>query len=377
MTTFKLPDLGEGLEEAEIVHWHVSQGDRITVDQPLVSVETDKAVVEIPAPWSGKLAALFGKVGDVVKVGAPLAEIETASAPDAGTVVGSLKETETKAERGAATKPAVPPGRYAGVRIKAAPAIRELAQKLGVDLSSVHGTGPEGAITRADLQQAPKGAMTASAAPLEGFEALRGVRRAMARSVARAGASVVPATVTEEADVTRWPLDAEVTLLAIEAVIEAARHVPALNASYDAQRDALRLNREVDIGIAVDTPDGLIVPVLKTDASKDRPSLRSELRRLIAGAMDRSLKREEMLAPTITISNFGSLGGLFASLVVVPPQVAILGIGRMREAPSPTGTPARLLPLSLTFDHRVVTGGEAARFITKVRQVLESSGKTP
>ena len=211
---------------------------------------------------------------------------------------------------------------------------------------------------------------------LDGFEALRGVRRAMARSMTRARESVVPATVTEEAAVTQWPPDVEVTLLTIEAVVSAAHAEPALNASFDGEREARRLNSKVDIGIAVDTPDGLIVPVLKTDVFRDRMSLRTELRRLIAGATFRSLKREELLAPTFTISNFGSLGGLFATLVVVPPQVAILGIGRIRDKQSSAETPMRLLPLSLTFDHRAVTGGEAARFITKVRVALENSGET-
>jgi pyruvate dehydrogenase E2 component (dihydrolipoamide acetyltransferase) len=376
MTTFKLPDLGEGLEEAEIVHWHVSQGDRLAVDQPLVSVETDKAVVEIPAPWAGKVAALFGKVGDVVKVGAPLAEIEASSTQDAGTVVGSLEATPI-ARGGETSKTAAFSAHPASARVRAAPAVRELAQQVGVDLSSVHGTGPQGTVTRADIELASRdGGEAASAALLGSFEALRGVRRAMARSMTRARESIVPATVTEEADISHWPPDAEVTLLAVEAVVSAAHAEPALNASFDGEREALRLNSKVDIGIAVDTPDGLIVPVLRSAAFRDRVTLRVELRRLIEGAMSRSLKREELLAPTISISNFGSLGGLFATLVVVPPQVAILGIGRIRDKQGSAETPMRLLPLSLTFDHRAVTGGEAARFITKVRVALENSGGT-
>jgi 2-oxoisovalerate dehydrogenase E2 component (dihydrolipoyl transacylase) len=369
MTVFKLPDLGEGLEEAEIVHWHVSPGDRIAADQPLVSVETDKAVVEVPAPWTGRVASLFAKTGDMVKVGAPLAEIETGAASDTGTVVGTLGEK----------KPAPPAATEAqshaqvsidhAAHIKAAPAVRAFAHERGVDLASVHGTGPEGAITHADVERASASAPQ----PAEGFEPLRGARRAMARNMARAGREIVPATVTEEADVSHWPEEPEVTLLAIEAILAAARAEPALNAWFDSKREARRLNSAIDIAVAVDTPDGLIVPVLRTGAHEGQGKLRAELHRLVKAATARTLTREQMADATITLSNFGGLGGLFATLVIVPPQVGILGVGRIRTLPGPEGKPLRFLPLSLTFDHRAVTGGEAARFLSAAKKALETA----
>jgi pyruvate dehydrogenase E2 component (dihydrolipoamide acetyltransferase) len=374
MTTFKLPDLGEGLTEAEIVHWHVTIGDRIAADQPLVAVETEKAVVEIPAPSSGIVTALFGKPGEIIKVGMPLAEIETSTAAETSTMVGILAEPAqaTRAERPKQQSfPAPAPSQS---HVKAAPAIRELAHKLGVDLSTVSGTGPGSAITRDDVEKAAKSAPIAPAAVAlpAGWEPLRGVRRAMARKMTEARQSIAPATVTEEADVSSWPPDAEVTLLMVEALIAAAKAEPALNAWFDDKKDARRLNPQIDIGIAVDTPEGLIVPVLRTGAHGSRDALNAELHKLINGARTRSLTREQMADPTITLSNFGHLGGLFATLVVVPPQVAILGVGRMRDVPpSAGGKPQRLLPLSLTFDHRAVTGGEAARFLTKVKAEIE------
>jgi pyruvate dehydrogenase E2 component (dihydrolipoamide acetyltransferase) len=194
--------------------------------------------------------------------------------------------------------------------------------------------------------------------------------------MAEARQSIAPATVMEEADVSSWPSDAEVTLLAVEAMIAAVRSEPALNAWYDEKREARRVNPQIDIGIAVDMADGLIVPVLRTGAYPSRDALRSELHKLIDAARARSLTREQMADPTITLSNFGHLGGLFANLVVVPPQVAILGVGRLRDGSSAAGEKTyRLLPLSLTFDHRAVTGGEAARFITRVKSTIEQRGR--
>jgi pyruvate dehydrogenase E2 component (dihydrolipoamide acetyltransferase) len=374
MTIFKLPDLGEGLTEAEIVHWHVSVGDRIAADQPLVAVETEKAVVEIPAPTPGLVTALFGKPGDMIKVGAPLAEIDLQTSAQQAPMVGNLAEPSrsTKAETPSQQPHAPPP--HGPSHIMAAPAVRELAHELGVDLSAVSGTGPAHAITRADIERAAKSApvIPPSRALAGEWEPLRGVRRAMARKMTEAHRSVAPATVTEEADVSSWPLDAEVTLLAVEALIAAIGAEPALNAWFDEKKEARRLNSQVDIGIAVDTPAGLIVPVLRTSGLQSREALKRELHKLIDGARARSLTRAQMADATITLSNFGHLGGLFATLVVVPPQVAILGIGRVRDVPGPAGgTLRRLLPLSLTFDHRAVTGGEAARFLTRVKTELE------
>lgn len=354
MTTFTLPDLGEGLQEAEIVTWHVSEGDRVTADQPLVSVETDKAVVEVPAPCSGRIARILAAEGDIVKIGAPLVEIDTGKAEDTGAIVGSIK--------GPPPTPPVLPASETG-DVKATPAVRRLARELGVDLATIRGSGPGGAILTRDVEAA------AGQAP---GEELRGVRRAMAQTMAASHASIVPATVTDRADITSWPDDMKPMPRLVRAIVAACAAEPALNAWFDGSRR--QLNDRIDLAIAVDTPEGLFTPVLRdAGAVTDVETRIKALRRAVE---DRSIAPEDMKGATITLSNFGTIGGEFAALVVPPPQVAILGAGRISQTCVPVkGRPSvrRTLPLSLTFDHRVVTGGEAARFLAAARADLESA----
>jgi len=365
MTAFTLPDLGEGLQEAEIVAWHVGVGDHVVADQPLLSVETDKAVVEIPAPQAGRVAAIHGEPGDIVKIGEALADIEpTGTVPDRGTVVGEIP-AERKAEE--AKAPAreirqVPPARTGAVH--AAPAVRALAGRLGVDIALVCGSGPQGTITSADVERAA--ATLAGAGPLE---PLRGVHRAMARNMARAHAEVVPATVTDVADIGDWSPGADATLRLVRAIVAACRAEPALNAWYLGRDEGRRLNERVDLGIAMDTEDGLFVPVLRDVGSRTAEDLRRGLERMKADVRARTVPMEELRGATVTLSNFGMFGGQHAALVVLPPQVAILGAGRIHDRIVPRdGQPTvrRALPLSLTFDHRAVMGGEAARFLAAV-----------
>jgi 2-oxoisovalerate dehydrogenase E2 component (dihydrolipoyl transacylase) len=364
MRQFILPDLGEGLEEAEIVTWHVNEGDRVVVDQPLVSVETDKAVVEVPSPWSGRIARLFGGKGDLIKVGAPLVEFaEDGQGRDTGTVVGELGQSETAAPEAAA--PAITPARS----IQVLPAVRALARKLDVDLNLVQATGPGGTITRADVERAAKSLAEAGPA-----EPLRGMRRAMAQRMAAAHAEVVRTTVTDEADIDGWQKGEDVTIRVVRAIAAACRAESSLNAWYNAEAGERRLIKRVDIGIAVDTEGGLIVPVLRNVGERDARDLRAGLDRLRADAAARSIPPEELRGATITLSNFGMIGGRFANLIVVPPQVAIIGAGRIdQRVMVHEGEPAarRVLPLSLTVDHRVVTGGEAARFLVALKADLE------
>jgi pyruvate dehydrogenase E2 component (dihydrolipoamide acetyltransferase) len=365
MRQFLLPDLGEGLEEAEIVAWHVTEGDHVVADQPLVSVETDKAVVEVPSPRSGRIAHLFGAKGDIVKVGAPLVEFAEGPESDTGTVVGELHREEPKR---AAPQPAGEPGRPAGPR-QVLPAVRALARKLDVDLNLVHASGPDGTITRADVERAAKSLTEAGPA-----EALRGMRRAMAQRMAAAHAEVVPASVTEEADIGDWAAGEDATIRLVRAIAAACKAEPALNVWYNAAGGERRLVGRVDIGIAIDTEGGLIVPVLRNVAERDARDLRAGLDRMRADAQARAIPPEELRGATITLSNFGMIGGRFASLVVVPPQVAIIGAGRIgQRVMVHEGAPAvrRVLPLSLTFDHRVVTGGEAARFLVALKADVE------
>lgn len=371
MKIFKLPDLGEGLQEAEIVEWHVKSGEDIRADQPLVSVETAKAIVEIPSPQSGRIAKLFGKPGDIVHLGAPLVAFEGASEggedADAGTVVGHMEVGRQPVEEA----PAAPgSGTAAGHgAIKAIPAVRALARKLDIDLAMVTPSGPEGVITAADVQRAAK--LLAELGPPE---VLRGVRRAMAQNMARAQSEVAAATVIDDADIHAWPPHTDVTIRLIRALAAGCRAEPGLNAWFDARMARRHVLEKIDLGIAVDLPDGLFVPVLRDVAHRDAADLRAGLDRMRADIRARKIPPEEMRGNTITLSNFGMIAGKYAAPVVVPPTVAILGAGRMHEqVVAHQGVPAvhRILPLSLTFDHRVVTGGEAARFLAAVIKDLE------
>jgi pyruvate dehydrogenase E2 component (dihydrolipoamide acetyltransferase) len=364
MRQFMLPDLGEGLDEAEIVSWHVVEGDHVVVDQPLVSVETDKAVVEVPSPWSGRIARLFGGKGDLVKVGAPLVEYAEGPGQDTGTVVGELGHSETAA----AEAPAAP-----ARTLQVVPAVRALARKLEVDLNLVHGTGPSGTVTRADVERAARSVAEAGPA-----EPLRGMRRAMAQRMASAHSEVARTTVIDEADIEAWPAGEDVTIRLVRAIAAACAAEPSLNAWYNAQLGERRVIKRIDLGIAVDTEGGLIVPVLRNIGERTARDLRAGLDRMRADAIARSIPPEELRGATISLSNFGMIGGRFANLVVVPPQVAIVGAGRIdRRAMVHDGKleARRVLPVSLTFDHRVVTGGEAARFLVALRSDLQSGSR--
>lgn len=364
MRKFTLPDLGEGLEEAEIVAWHVNEGDHVVTDQPLVSVETDKAVVEVPSPWSGRIARVCGTKGDLVKVGATLVEFAEGEGEETGTVVGELDRGEAR-PRGAEARGE--PARAGTVQVL--PAIRALARKLEVDLNLVQATGPAGTITRADVERAPKSLAEAGPA-----ESLRGMRRAMAQRMAASHAEVAPANVTEEADIGDWPRGTDVSARLIRAIATAAKVEPSLNAWYNSRAGERRLVPRIDVGIAVDTGGGLIVPVMRNVGERDLRDLRAGLDRMRADAEARSIPPEELRGATITLSNFGMIGGRFANLVIVPPQVAIIGAGRIEpRVMVHEAKPAvrRALPLSLTFDHRVVTGGEAARFLMALKTDLE------
>ncbi len=365
MKTFTLPDLGEGLQEAEIVSWHVAEGDHVVADQPLLSVETEKAVVEIPSPQAGHIAKLLVQAGDVVPIGAPLVEFEEGEqAADAGAIVGEIENEIEVAEEEAPASLAPGTG-----RVKAAPAIRALAQRLGVDLAVVAASGPDGAVTKADVERAA--ATLAAAGPLE---PLRGVRRAMAHNMARAHAEVVPTTILDRADVDAWRDDEDPTTRLARAIAAGVAVEPALNAWFDAKAEGRRLNSKIDLGIAMDTPDGLFVPVLRDVANRSADDLRRGLEAMKADVRARTVPPEELRGQTITLSNFGMMAGRYAALVVVPPQVAILGAGRTAPevlAIDGQAVVRRVMPLSLTFDHRAVTGGEAARFLAAVIADLE------
>lgn len=364
MKTFTLPDLGEGLADAEIVSWHVAIGDRVVADQPLVAVETEKAVVEVPAPWSGTIAKLHANPGDIVKIGAPLADFDGEGAgEDPGAVVGELP----KAEQRAAEITAVPATTAAKGGAKAAPAVRKLARERGVDLEGITGTGPAGAITRADVEAAGEAAA-------ETYEPLRGVRRTMARNMGRAHAEVATTNVTDEANIAHWTSGEDVTMRLVRAVVAACKSEPALNAWYDGKNEARLVHSHIDLGIAMNTDEGLFVPVLRDAGNRAKADLRAGLEAMKRDIRARSVPPEELRGQTISLSNFGMIGGRHAALVVMPPQVAILGAGRITKEPRIVDNeikPCRVLPLSLTFDHRAVAGAEATRFLMATIADLE------
>ncbi|MBB5460441.1 dihydrolipoamide acetyltransferase family protein [Paraburkholderia sp. Cpub6] len=360
MKIFKLPDLGEGLQEAEIVEWHVRSGDDIRADQRLLSVETAKAIVDIPSPQSGRVAKLFGQPGDIVHLGAPLVAFEgEADEADAGTVVGHMEVGQHVVHEAPAALGGSP-GTGVGT-IKAIPAVRALARKLDVDLAMVTPSGAEGVVTAADVQRVAK-----ILAQLGPPEVLRGVRRAMAQNMARAQSEVAAATVIDDADIHEWPPHTDVTIRLIRALVAGCSAEPGLNAWFDGHAGRRHVLEKIDLGIAVDLPDGLFVPVLRDVAHRNAADLRGGLDRMRVDIRARKIPPEELRGNTITLSNFGMIAGKYAAPVVVPPTVAILGAGRIHEqVVAVSGVPAvhRILPLSLTFDHRVVTGGEAARFL--------------
>ncbi len=371
MRYFALPDLGEGLQEAEIVEWYVSEGDTVAIDQPLVAVETDKAIVDVPSPQAGIIGQCFAAVGDSVNVGEPLVEFkgagsddkhsEQTSGTDKATVVGELpQDALVKEDR--FTIGAAP---TAATGVRASPSVRALARRLGVELSGVAGSGADGRITAEDVERA--GRVNASHGP---SHSLSGVRKSMAKNMARAHASVVPVTLFDEADVTEWQAQEDITVRLLQAIAAACQAEPQLNAWFDDQQ--LRLLQQVDVGIAVDTEQGLFVPVLRDVIQRPAEDLRAGLARLRDDVKNRSIPPEELRGATITLSNYGSLAGSsqaagsFGTPIVVPPTVAIVGAGRIQEKPMVSMGElyaGKTLPLSLTFDHRVVTGGEASRFL--------------
>ncbi len=365
MSVLTLPDLGEGLQRAEIVSWHVNVGDHVVTSQPLVAVETDKAVVDVPAPHAGTIKTLCAEVGEAVEVGAPLVEFEEGASVDTGTVVGNLQQapTETRTERRE-------PVSMAGT---ATPRVRALARELGVELATITGSGPDGVILSKDVEAA------AATAPA-GSETLRGVRLAMAERMARAHAQVVPASIHDDADVHHWPEHTDVTLQLVQAIAHACTVEPALNCWLDMDKQTRQLHAHVDLGIAVDTADGLFVPTLRDVAVRDADSIRAGLERLKQDVLNRSIPPTELRGQTITLSNFGTIGGRYAELVVVPPQVAIVGAGRVEDAVLAVDvnlSVRRRLPLSLSFDHRAVTGAEAARFLAAIIEQLEQAAEQP
>ena len=348
---FKLPDLGEGLTEGEVARWLVSEGDEVAEDQPLVEIQTDKTTVEIPSPAAGKVASILVEEGKVVAVGTVLVVIGgDGTAGDERPHSEPAREQET-------------------TKVRATPLVRRLAQELGVDLGSLAGTGPQGRITEQDVRGA-----AGAGEPVEGRrEPLRGVRRLIAEHMARAHREVPAVTWVEEFDFGALDLKLLVPTV-LKACAEALREFPELNARLEGD-EIVYLDR-YDLGVAVQTREGLVVPVVRNCDTVSIDELAAEVARLAEGARAGTLKPEELRGSTFTVTSAGKLAGLFQTPIVNHPEVAILSIGRI--APRPVVREdglgvGQVGHIALTFDHRVVDGARAAEFGLSVIARLEKS----
>jgi pyruvate dehydrogenase E2 component (dihydrolipoamide acetyltransferase) len=341
----KLPDLGEGLTEGEIARWLVSEGQEVAEDDPLVEIQTDKTTVEIPSPAAGKVAQILVEEGKVVPVGTVLVVIGGDGAPPAAPAAEKPKDA------------GAPKG-------KATPLVRRIAQELGVDLDTVTGTGPQGRITEQDVRL--------SAGPQEGRrEPLRGVRRLISEHMSRAHREVPAVTWVEECDFSNVDLK-RLVATALKACAEALKEFPELNARLEGD-EIVYLDR-YDLGIAVQTEQGLVVPVVRDCDSRSIDELQRDLERLADAARAGTLAAEELRGSTFTVTSAGKLAGLFQTPIVNHPEVAILSIGRIAERPvvrDGAVVPAPVGYVSVTFDHRVVDGARAAEFGLAVIRRLE------
>lgn len=395
MTIFKLPDLGEGLPDAEVVEWHVKVGDLISLDQKLVSMETAKAVVEVPSPFTGRVVKLFGPPGALISTGAPLVEFETVNTETAvnSELKPSLPADNLSSVGGVTTahndKPATVAGKLdmedtvindssqvfskessVPTNIKATPAVRALAQRLKIDLATVTPTGAEQTLTLKDVENAAK-----TLEALGPLEPLKGPRRTMAQMMSLSHASVVPVTVMDDATLMHWTEGEDITVRLIQAIVAALQKEPALNAWFDAKAMGRRLSNEIHLGLAVDTGEDLFVPVLRNVETLNAQQLRQKIDELKKKVYERSLTPQDLRSATMTLSNFGKFAGRYSNPIVVPPMVAILGVGKLREEVivfEEKTQISKTLPLSLTFDHRAVTGGEATRFLGHLLETLGS-----
>lgn len=374
MKIFKLPDLGEGLPDAIIREWYVKVGDEIKTDQQMVAMETAKALVDVPAPFSGKVEKLFGEVGDTIDTDNPLIGFEGEGAAeqntDAGTVVGSIEQSGATMEemtRSTASSTS------SGNTIKATPAVRVLARQLNVDLTKI--TPKDEHITAEEVKQKAQFSAPAPGIALSGeVTQLSGVRRAMVLSMTASHQQVVPATIMDDADLFDWADNQDVSIRILRAIQTACEAEPMLNCYYDSANMGYQSNERINIGIAVDTPHGLYVPVLKDVANCSDQTLRDTLNRFKEQSQTRSIPQADLQGATIIMSNFGAIAGQYAAPVVSPPMVAIIAFGRAQDrvvAVDKKTAIHRLLPISLTFDHRPVTGGDAARFLQAMIKSLQ------
>ena len=393
---FNLPDVGEGLSEGEIVHWHVAQGDSVRADQIMVDVQTDKAVVEIPAPVGGTITAIGGQPGDMLPIGQMLAVIETDEAiPPQGAHSDVAKAPPP------APAPTPTPVATTGAPkcVLASPATRKLAVGLGIDLTTVTGSGNRGQITADDVRCAAEGTTPASAAPgssasaarpsgEDRVEPIRGLRRQIANTMAAAWREIPHILTYQDLDATqlvaaRKALNEEYAEAGIKisylpivmkACAIALGRYPSFNASLDMERQQIVYRHRINIGFATATPEGLIVPVVTDVDTKSLIEISQEIDALAAAARARKITVAQLSKGTFTISNYGSYGGHFGTPIIRPPEVAIAGIGAIRDAVIPVdGVPAvrPMLPLVVSTDHRLNDGEHLGLFFDAIGSYLK------
>lgn len=421
MHTVKLPDVGEGVAEAELTEWQVQPGQIVQEDDILATVMTDKAAVEIPSPVTGTVASLGGEVGDVLSVGAVLVTLEVEgdgnaapepeatpvppereASPDVAPKPVPRPEPEKKAEKTEPTKPSKPvpapsdgPVRGEHDRPVAAPSVRRRAKEGGVDLRQVRGTGPAGRITHEDLDlwfsgsgEARSGSGRVANTAVEEIKVV-GLRRRISERMAEANARVAHITYVDEIDMTelerlRDTLNREhggdrpkLTLLPflMRAMVNAIAKQPAMNAHYDDDAGMIHQFGGVHIGIATQAPGGLMVPVVRHTEARGLWDCAAEVVRLAEAARVGAASRDELSGSTITITSLGALGGLATTPIINRPEVAIVGVNKMQMRPVWDGTqfvPRKMMNLSSSFDHRVIDGWDAAMFVQAIRRQLEN-----
>jgi 2-oxoisovalerate dehydrogenase E2 component (dihydrolipoyl transacylase) len=412
---FRLPDLGEGLTEAALIRWLVAPGDTVRVDQPIAEVETAKSVVELPSPFAGTVAALHGAEGDTLAVGAPLLEVTDAAGAVAADVEKEAYRQEERAGSGnvligygtsghsggtrrrqpvrtavAASAVSTPTLNRTGPVAVRSPIVRRLARDEGLDLHSIPATGADGAVTRGDVlralsvrQPAASGELIAGLAVAR-REPLGMLRKAVGAKLSRSRAEIPEATVWVDVDATDlWTLRAAMavdgrspsfTAILAKYVLLALAAYPALGGRLSDDGTELIEFAGVNLGVATDTPRGLMVPVVRNAHELTIAELDAELRRIAESARGGTATPEQLAGSTFTLNNYGSLGVDGSAAIINHPEVAILGVGRMLERPWVVGgeiVPRRIVQLSLVFDHRVCDGGYAAGFLRTIVDAIE------
>lgn len=420
---FNFPDIGEGLEEGTILEWHVVKGQAVKAGQALVNMETDKIVTDIPSPKTGTIVEIFGSVGETIKVGSPLVEIEIEGVLGAAAVAETKEPEKAEPKEGDEEEGAGVVGtmELAGKnaylaasdegsskpkteeksisKVLATPLARAMAKDLNIDINAVKGTGPSGRVTKEDIQnhqpakravevkQRTEPFMPTQPAEAYTYEALSQIRKAIAKNMLNSKQSTAHMTLFEEVEISDLmkirdkfkhkyaEKDIKLTYLSfiVKATVHALKKHRQLNSQMDMENDRMIFKNYYNIAIAIDTPEGLVVPVIRNADQLSIMQIAHEIMLLSDKARDRKLTMDDMKDGTFTLTNYGSIGGIFATPVINYPQAGILGIGRLVKKPVVNNDQivvGNVLPLSLSVDHRIVDGGEASRFVNSIMEYL-------